>query len=76
MNKYQEALQNDEVDRMKIVKITFEELQKWKAARYDNQVIKNILAKHLNVKSSEIDDYEQINYGLTFNVCLIDEVQE
>ena len=61
---------------MKIVKITYEELQKWKATRYDNQVIKNILAKHLNVKSSEIDDYDQINYGLTFDVWLIDEVKE
>ena len=60
---------------MKTVKITYEELQKWKATRYDNQVIKNILAKHLNVKSSEIDDYDQINYGLTFNVWLIDEVK-
>ena len=60
---------------MKKVKITFEELQKWKAARYDNQVIKNILAKHLNVKSSEIDDYDQINYGLTFEVCLKEEYE-
>lgn len=61
---------------MKIVKITYEELQKWKATRYDNSFIKNILAKHLNVKSSEIDDYDQINYGLTFDVWLIDEVTE
>ena len=58
---------------MKIVKITYKELQKWKATRYDNQVIKNILAKHLNVKSSEIDDYDQVNYGLTFEVWLVEE---
>ncbi len=61
---------------MKIVKITYKELQKWKAARYDNQVIKNILAKHLNVKSSEIDDYDQINYGLTFEVWLVEAEKE
>ena len=60
---------------MKKVKITFEELQKWKATRYDNQVIKNILAKHLNVKPSEIDDYDQINYGLTFEVWLVEEYE-
>jgi hypothetical protein len=60
------------VKKMKIVKITYKELQKWKAARYDNQVIKNILAKHLNVKSSEIDDYDQVNYGLTFEVWLVE----
>ena len=60
---------------MKKVKITFEELQKWKKTKYDDLFIKNILAKHLNVKSSEIDDYDQINYGLTFNVWLIDEVE-
>ena len=58
---------------MKKVKITFEELQKWKATRYDNQVIKNILAKHLNVKPSEIDDYDQVNYGLTFEVLLVEK---
>ena len=55
---------------MEVVKITFEELQKWKATRYDNQVIKPILAKHLNVKPSDIDDYDQLNYGLTFEVWL------
>ncbi len=60
---------------MKKVKITFEELQKWKATRYDNQVIKNILAKHLNVKSSDIDDYDQVNYGLTFEVWLVEEYE-
>ena len=60
---------------MKKVKITFEELQKWKATRYDNQVIKNILAKHLNVKPNEIDDYDQINYGLTFEVWLVEEYE-
>ncbi|HHX32569.1 MAG TPA: hypothetical protein GX712_08265 [Bacteroidales bacterium] len=60
---------------MKKVKITFEELQKWKATRYDNQVIKNILAKHLNVKPSEIDDYDQVNYGLTFEVWLVEEYE-
>jgi hypothetical protein len=64
------------VKKMKIVKITYKELQKWKATRYDNQVIKNILAKHLNVKPSDIDDYDQVNFGLTFNVWLIDEVKE
>ncbi len=61
---------------MKKVKITFEELQKWKATRYDNQVIKNILAKHLNVKSSDIDDYDQVNYGLTFEVWLVEEEKD
>ena len=55
---------------MKKVKITFEELQKWKATRYDNSFIKSILAKHLNVKTSDIDDYDQVNYGLTFEVWL------
>ena len=60
---------------MKKVKITFEELQKWKKTKYNSSFIKNILAKYLNVKSSEIDDYDQINYGLTFNVWLIDEVK-
>jgi hypothetical protein len=62
-----------DVKKMKIVKITYKELQKWKATRYDDQVIKNILAKHLNVKSSEIDDYDQVNYGLTFEVWLVEE---
>lgn len=64
---------------MKTVKITYEELQRWRASRYDNQVIKNILAKYLNVKPSEIDDfvihykyYDQVNYGLTFEVCLVE----
>ena len=75
MNKYQEALQNDEGGRMKTVKITYKELQNWKATRYDNQVIKNILAKYLNVKPSEIGDYDQVNYGLTFEVCLIEEYE-
>ena len=55
---------------MEVVKITFEELQKWKATRYDNQVIKTILARHLGVKPSDIDDYDQLNYGLTFEVWL------
>jgi hypothetical protein len=58
---------------MKIVKITYEELQKWKATRYDNSFIKSILAKYLNVKSSNIDDYDQVNYGLTFEVWLKEE---
>ena len=61
--------------KYQIVKITYEELQKWKKTRYDNSFIKSILAKHLNVKSSEIDDYDQINYGLTFEVCLIEEYE-
>ena len=61
--------------KYQIVKITYKELQKWKASRYDNQVIKNILAKYLNVKPSEIDDFDQINYGLTFEVCLIEEYE-
>ena len=61
---------------MKIVKITYKELQKWKAARYDNQVIKNILAKYLNVKPSEIDDFDQINYGLTFEVWLVEDEKD
>jgi hypothetical protein len=60
---------------MKIVKITYEELQKWKAARYDNQVIKSILAKYLNVKPNDIDDFDQINYGLTFEVWLVEEYE-
>ena len=59
--------------KYQIVKITYKELQKWKASRYDNQVIKNILAKYLNVKPSEIDDYDQVNYGLTFEVWLVEE---
>lgn len=58
---------------MEVVKITYEELQKWKATRYDNQVIKTILARHLNVKPSDIDDYDQLNYGLTFEVWLVEE---
>ena len=58
---------------MEVVKITFEELQKWKATRYDNQVIKTILARHLNVKPSDIDDYDQVGYGLTFEVWLKEE---
>jgi hypothetical protein len=57
---------------MKKVKITFEELQKWKKTKYNSSFIKNILAKYLNVKSSEIDDYDQINYGLTFEVWLVE----
>lgn len=57
---------------MKKVKITFEELQKWKKTKYNSSFIKNILAKHLNVKSSEIDDYDQVNYGLTFEVWLVE----
>lgn len=61
---------------MKLVKITYKELQFWKAARYDNQVIKNILAKHLNVKSSEIGDYDQVNYGLTFEVWLVEDEKD
>lgn len=60
---------------MKTVKITYKELQKWKASRYDNSVIKSILAKYLNVKPSDIDDFDQINYGLTFEVCLIEEYE-
>lgn len=57
------------------VKITYKELQRWKATKYDNSFIKSILAKYLNVKPSEIDDYDQINYGLTFEVCLIEEYE-
>jgi hypothetical protein len=57
---------------MKTVKITYKELQNWKATRYDNSFIKNILAKYLNVKPNEIDDYDQVNYGLTFEVWLIE----
>lgn len=60
---------------MEVVKITYEELQKWKATRYDNQVIKTILARHLNVKPSDIDDYDQLNYGLTFEVWLVGEYE-
>ena len=58
---------------MEVVKITYEELQKWKATRYDNQVIKIILARYLGVKPSDIDDYDQLNYGLTFEVWLVGE---
>jgi hypothetical protein len=60
---------------MKTVKITYEELQKWKATRYDDCFIKRHLAKHLNVEPNQIDDYEQVNWGLTFNVWL-KEVEE
>jgi hypothetical protein len=60
---------------MKRVKITYEELQKWKATRYDNSFIKSILAKYLNVKTSDIDDYDQVNYGLTFEVWLVEEYE-
>jgi len=60
---------------MKKVKITYEELQKWKATRYDNSFIKSILAKYLNVKTSDIDDYDQVNYGLTFEVWLVEEYE-
>jgi len=60
---------------MEVVRITYEELQKWKATRYDNQVIKTILARHLNVKPSDIDDYDQLNYGLTFEVWLVGEYE-
>jgi hypothetical protein len=60
---------------MKKVKITYKELQIWKANRYDNQVIKNILAKYLNVKPSEIGDFDQVNYGLTFEVWLVEECE-
>lgn len=60
---------------MKKVKITYEELQKWKATRYDNSFIKSILAKYLNVKTSDIDDYDQVNYGLTFEVWLVEECE-
>ncbi len=58
---------------MEVVRITYEELQKWKATGYDNQVIRTILARHLNVKPSDIDDYDQLNYGLTFEVWLVEE---
>jgi len=58
---------------MKIVKITYKELQNWKATRYDNSFIKSILAKYLNVKPSEIGDYDQVNYGLTFEVWLVEK---
>ena len=61
---------------MKIVKITYKELQKWKASRYDNSVIKSILAKYLNVKPSDIGDFDQINYGLTFEVWLVEDEDE
>ena len=57
------------------VKITYEELQKWKKTRYDNSFIKSILAKYLNVKPNDIDEYDQINWGLTFEVCLIEEYE-
>ena len=57
------------------VKITYEELQKWKKTRYDNSFIKSILAKYLNVKPNDIDEYDQINYGLTFEVCLKEEYE-
>ncbi len=57
---------------MKKVKITYEELQKWKKTKYNSSFIKSILAKYLNVKPSEIDDYDQVNYGLTFEVWLVE----
>jgi hypothetical protein len=62
--------------KYQIVKITYEELQKWKATRYDNQVIRTILARHLNVKPGDIDDYDQVNYGLTFEVWLVRERED
>jgi hypothetical protein len=55
---------------MKTVKITYEELLEWRKTNYNNNYIKNILAKHLNVKPSDIDDYDQVNYGLTIYVWL------
>jgi hypothetical protein len=58
---------------MEVVKITYKELQKWKATKYDNQVIKTILARYLGVKPGDIDDYDQLNYGLTFEVWLVEE---
>ena len=61
---------------MEVVKITYEELQKWKAVRYDNQVIKTILARYLGVKPSDIDDFDQPNYGLTFEVWLVRERED
>ena len=60
---------------MEVVKITFEELQKWKATRYDNQDIKTILARHLGDKPSDIDDYDQLNYGVTFEVWFVEEYE-
>jgi butyrate kinase len=69
------VLKGERIIQMETVKITYEELQKWKSTRYDNSFIKNILAKYLNVKVNQIDDYEQVNWGLTFNVWLI-EVEE
>jgi hypothetical protein len=59
----------------KIVKITYEELQNWKKTKYDNSFIKSILAKYLNVKPNDIEDFDQINFGLTFEVCLKEEYE-